>query len=178
MAESHCLVIMNEEMPGVGGKELLEALRGVTEGPIVVVGNGGETAMVGALLQGADAYLEKPVRVQELVARAGALLRRYQGGEGVNGHLGVAGNGVVAGKVFEKLSRTEARLLQYLLDRAGQLTLREELVTGVWGEAGKDTSLRFYIWQLRRKLKEAGRIEILNLKGMGYLLRVHSLNSQ
>jgi hypothetical protein len=44
MAESHCLVIMNEEMPGVGGKELLEALRGVTEGPIVVVGNGGETA--------------------------------------------------------------------------------------------------------------------------------------
>lgn len=177
-AESHCLVIMSEAMPGLDGKELLEALRGVTEGPIVVVGNGGETAMVGALLQGADAYLEQPVSAQELAARVGALLRRYQKGEEVEGHLGAAGNGVVTGKVFEKLSRTEARLFQYLLERAGHLTLREELVTGVWGEAGKDTSLRFYIWQLRRKLKEAGPIEILNLKGMGYLLRVHPLNSQ
>jgi DNA-binding response OmpR family regulator len=179
MEAPHSVVIMSEEMPGVGGKELLEALQGVTKGPIVVVGSGGETAMVGALLQGADAYLEQPVSVQELVARVRALVRRCQGREEEDGHLlGMVMDGVVGGKVFEKLSRTEARLLQYLWERAGHLTLREELVTGVWGEAGKDTSLRFYIWQLRRKLKEAGRIEILNLKGMGYLLRVHPLNSQ
>jgi two-component system, OmpR family, response regulator len=134
--------------------------------------------MVGALLQGADAYLEQPVKVQELVVRVRALIRRYQGREGIDGRLGVVGDGVIAGKVLEKLSQMEVRLLQYLLERAGRLTLREELVTGVWGADGKDTSLRFYIWQLRRKLKEAGRIEILNLKGMGYLLRVHQLNSQ
>jgi DNA-binding response OmpR family regulator len=178
MEDPGCLVIMSEEMPRVGGTELLAVLREVTTGPIVVVGNGGETGMVGALLQGADANLEQPVSVQELAARVRALVRRYQEKEEVNGPLKAVGDGIVAGKVFEKLSRTEARLLQYLLERAGHLTLREELVNGVWGAAGKDTSLRFYIWQLRRKLKEAGRIEILNLKGMGYLLRVHPLSSQ
>jgi DNA-binding response OmpR family regulator len=49
-------------------------------------------------------------------------------------------------------------------------------MAGVWGESGKETSLRFYIWQLRRKLNGAGRIEIMNMKGMGYLLKVHPAN--
>jgi DNA-binding response OmpR family regulator len=43
----------------------------------------------------------------------------------------------------------------------------------VWGDQGKETSLRFYIWQLRRKLSGAGHIEIMNMKGMGYLLKVN-----
>jgi DNA-binding response OmpR family regulator len=112
MEEPGCLLIMSEEMPGVGGKGLLAAVREVTSGPVVVAGSGGETAMVGALLQGADAYLEQPVNVQELAARVRALARRYRGPEEVDGHLKPAGDGIVAGKIFEKLSRTEARLLQ------------------------------------------------------------------
>ena len=55
---------------------------------------------------------------------------------------------------------------------------RQEVLNGVWGDEGKDTSLRFYIWQLRKKLAEAASIEILNLKGMGYLLKVYSKGNE
>ena len=52
---------------------------------------------------------------------------------------------------------------------------QEELVAAVWGAQGKNTSLRFYISQLRRKLADMGQavsLEILNFQGMGYVLTV------
>ena len=170
--EPHLTVVIDENMPPAASGELLVALRDVSESPIVMMGNGGETAMVEALMKGADVYLERPVRVKELAARVRALSRRYLLEVGVDGYLKAISEGGQLGKVFEKLSKTEAKLLRYLLERSGQLTAREELMTSVWGECGKETSLRFYIWQLRRKLAGAGSIEIMNMKGMGYLLKV------
>ena len=64
----------------------------------------------------------------------------------------------------------------YLLDRRDRLVNKDELVTGVWGQEGRDTSLRFYIRQLRCKLaiiSQIATIEILNLKRVGYLMRVY-----
>jgi two-component system alkaline phosphatase synthesis response regulator PhoP len=55
---------------------LLPLLRRLTESPIIVLGSGGEMAMVRALFQGADFYLTRPVNVRELIARIRALLRR------------------------------------------------------------------------------------------------------
>ncbi len=79
------IVIVGEEMPPLDGVDLLPVLRRVTESPIITLGDGGETSMVQALLQGADVYLTRPVNVREFMARIRALLRRYGAARGLNG---------------------------------------------------------------------------------------------
>ena len=70
------VIIVGEEMPPVNGVDLLPLLRRLTGSPIIVLGSGGEMAMVRALFQGADVYLTRSVNVRELIARIHALLRR------------------------------------------------------------------------------------------------------
>ena len=72
---SPSLIIMSEEMPPLEGVELLPLLRRLTASPIIVVGAGGETAIVKALLQGADMYISRPINYRELLSRIRALLR-------------------------------------------------------------------------------------------------------
>jgi DNA-binding response OmpR family regulator len=79
------IIIVGEEMPPINGVELLPVLRRLTESPIIVLGSGGEMAMVRALFQGADFYLTRPVNVRELIARIRALLRRYGTARGLSG---------------------------------------------------------------------------------------------
>jgi DNA-binding response OmpR family regulator len=70
------IVIIDEEMPPANGCELLPELRRITESPIIVVGPGEDTTVEWALLQGADAYLRRPVDPTELLVRIHALSRR------------------------------------------------------------------------------------------------------
>lgn len=64
---------------------LLVALREITESPILMVGNGGETAMVEALMSGADVYLERPVRIRELAARVPLIISTIWPRTGIKG---------------------------------------------------------------------------------------------
>jgi DNA-binding response OmpR family regulator len=74
--DSPRIIIVGEEVPPTNRVDLLPLLRRLTESPIIVLGSGGEMAMVRALFQGADFYLSRPVTVRELIARIHALLRR------------------------------------------------------------------------------------------------------
>ncbi|MFQ6027542.1 MAG: response regulator transcription factor [Dehalococcoidia bacterium] len=177
LSDGHYPIIMSEDMPPVDDLDLLSALRSLTDSPIVVLGTGDEATMVQALLRGADLYLPRPVNPGELIARMRALLRRHRDNRTPSPEesgLNTTFDGVQLGKIWSQLSQTETRLLRFLLERSERLVGRDELLNGVWGDEGKDTSLRFYIWQLRKKLAEASSLEILNLKGMGYLLKVYS----
>ena len=78
MQRSPGAVLMADNMPPLDGVELLPLARRLTTSPIIVVGEGGETAVVRALLQGADMYLRKPVNYLELLSRVHALLRRSE----------------------------------------------------------------------------------------------------
>lgn len=69
------LVILAEEAPPVEGVEFLPLVRRLTSSPIIVTGWGGEVRLTQALLQGADAYIARPIDTQELHARIRALLR-------------------------------------------------------------------------------------------------------
>ena len=113
--------------------------------------------------------MERLGRISELPAGVRSLSQRYGRELELRGNLNLIGEGAQLGQAFENLSQTEAKLLRYLLERAGQLTVREDLMAKVWGDSGTETSFRFYIWQLRRKLAGAGRIQIMNMKGLGYL---------
>jgi DNA-binding response OmpR family regulator len=166
----HHIIIVDDGVPPAASGRLLADLREITQGPIVVMGQSGDIAMVEALMGGADLYVERFIHPRELAARVRALVRRCHS---CDGYLDSLADGDQISRLFEKLSQTEAKLLRFLLERDGRLTAREELMAGVWGDQGKETSLRFYIWQLRRKLSGAGHIEIMNMKGMGYLLKVN-----
>lgn len=76
------IILMSEDMPPVDDVELLPLLRRLTRAIIVVMGKGGETAVVNALLHGADVYMTKPLNYRELLSRIRALLRRYEAGLG------------------------------------------------------------------------------------------------
>ncbi len=77
LGDSPSILVIGEEMPPLGGVELLAELRRLTDSPIIALGIGGEIATVQALLGGADVYLTRPVNLRELMARIRALLRRY-----------------------------------------------------------------------------------------------------
>jgi PleD family two-component response regulator len=71
------IVVMGEDMPPVDNLELLTALRGITDVPIMVMGAGNRGSLVHALVQGADVYLERTVSTSVFLARVRAVLRRY-----------------------------------------------------------------------------------------------------
>ena len=70
------VVLLAEGMPSLDGLEMVPLTRRLTASPIIVVGEGGETAVVKALLQGADMYMRKPVNHIELLSRVRAVTRR------------------------------------------------------------------------------------------------------
>ena len=71
------IVIMGEDMPPIDNLELLIALRGITDVPIMVMGSGNRGALIHALVRGADVYLERTVSPRVFLARVHAVLRRY-----------------------------------------------------------------------------------------------------
>jgi len=76
-AEHWDLLVTDLDMPGMSGLELLGALRQVAPGlPVAVVSAHAPGEMTAALLGHADEYLEKPLRVNQLIATATALIAR------------------------------------------------------------------------------------------------------
>jgi two-component system KDP operon response regulator KdpE len=151
---------------------------------------------LGALDVGADDYVTKPFAMGELLARLRAALRRDDGEAGqerprqvtigrwlVNlathqvTPAGAAGGGGAAGDVDGgaetlRLTPTEWRILEILLNRPGQLVSSAEILTGVWGPGFQQRTnyLRFHMARLRRKLEDnpPRPRHLLTEPGMGY----------
>ena len=125
---------------------------------------------------GADDYMAKPFSLQELEARVRALTRRGMGGTSSaikHGPLVYDQAGRVAtidGKMIE-LSARELGLLEVLLQRAGRLVSKEQLVERLceWGEEVSNNAIEVYIHRLRKKI-EGGPIRIATVRGLGYCL--------
>ena len=167
------IIIMAEDMPPLDGVELLPLIRRLTRAPIIVLGLGGETAVVKALMDGADMYLKKPLNYRELLSRVRALFRRMDQEfessrllEDSQANL----EDLCAQEFGVLLTETEAKLLKCLAERAGRVVGHEELMMRVWGGPVGKGRLRFYIHSLRRKLGEAVSISLHTQKGIGYRL--------
>lgn len=173
------LLVLDLGMPGVSGVQVIEAVRGWTDTPILVVSGRTESwDKVEALDAGADDYVTKPFAIDELLARVRALTRRSAGG--VDEPTVAFGDVVVdlaarrvtrVGAVV-RLTPTEWRLLEVLVRHPDRLLTREVLLTKVWGpQYTTDTGyLRLYIAQLRKKLEAdtANPAHIRTESGMGY----------
>ena len=170
-------LILPDDAEPIDGEELLPVMRKLTTAPIIVVGEGQETRMTNALLQGADAYLRLPIDGGRLRSRLIALLRTPQARGAEDGRNG----GAMAISLMQErtlqscpaaLSPVEATLFGRLAEQAGATVPAVQLAADVWGEEGKGASLRFYIRRLRARLESDGLLRILNRKGLGYRLEL------
>ena len=171
------LLILDLGLPGQDGLDVLRSLREEgTRLPVVILTARDEvTEVVTGLEGGADDYITKPFRFEELLARVRARLCGERRSETTVLHAGAAQldlrtrQATVAGRQVE-LSAREFALAEMFFRHPGQVLSREELLSNVWGpewEPGS-TVLDVYVGSLCRKL---GRDRISSVRGMGYLLK-------
>ena len=177
------LLLLDLMLPGIDGLELTRILKrdnATSRLPIVMLtARGEEVDRIVGLELGADDYISKPFSPREVVLRVKAVLRRLQHEEGPAERLEVGGIELdvgahqmrVRGKEIP-LTATEFRLLRLLMERAGRVQTRGQLLSDVWGYA-EDIDSRTvdtHIRRLRRKLgSEADRID--TVIGVGYRLK-------
>lgn len=178
------LVILDLNLPVVGGLEVCRILRGRQETariPIIMLtARTAESDRVCGLDAGADDYISKPFSLRELTARVRAVLRRagpdaaravaappvYRGA-----HLMADFDAVAVAVDGEpiRLTRREFELLQYLVENRNRVVSRERLLERVWGydRLVETRSIDVHVGRLRGKLRAAGR-QIETVVGLGY----------
>jgi DNA-binding response OmpR family regulator len=175
--DSFDLLILDLGLPGTDGHEVLRGMRARGEQmPVVILtARDGVTDTVAGLEGGADDYVTKPFRFEELLARIRLRLR-----DGAAPETSVLAAGGVAldlrsrrasvnDRVVELTAR-EFALTEVFLRHAGQVLSREQLLSHVWGydfDPGSNV-VDVYVRYLRRKL---GGDVIETVRGMGYRLR-------
>ncbi|ROQ64536.1 two-component system KDP operon response regulator KdpE [Rathayibacter sp. PhB152] len=173
------LYMIDLGMPRLDGVEVIQALRGWTSAPVLVVsGRTGSADKVGALDAGADDYVTKPFSMDEVLARIRALSRRVQPAEGEptvrigDVTVDLAAKSAMRDGTAVRLTPTEWQVLEILVRNAGKLVTRRSLLDEIWGPTHvTDTGyLRLYLAQLRKKLEPdpAHPRFLLTEAGMGY----------
>jgi DNA-binding response OmpR family regulator len=157
------IVLLDLGLPDVDGQQVLTMLRSVAAVPVVVVSARDQDAdVITALDAGADDYVVKPVRAEQLDARVRAVLRR--------GAPAAADREIVVGRLVVDpkartvdlegrrldLTRKEFDLLLALAERAGTVVSKKELLAEVWRQpyGGADRTVDVHLSWLRRKLGE------------------------
>jgi DNA-binding response OmpR family regulator len=179
------LVLLDIMMPGMDGWEMLSRLREFSDVPVLMLtAVGGEGAVIRGLDSGADDYITKPFRIQELLARIRATLRRAAQPPSSEDQPFFFDEGRLVIDAFSKkvtvrgevvgLTPTEYRLLLYLAQNAGRVLSYGQILDNVWGPGYEDSldNVKVFIRQLRRKL-EADPSQpryILTQRGAGYYL--------
>jgi two-component system KDP operon response regulator KdpE len=173
------IVVLDLGMPGLTGVQVIEAIRGWSQVPILVVSGRSESwDKVEALDAGADDYVTKPFAADELLARIRALGRRTPSAteEPIVSFgdvtVDLSSRVVTRAGSSVRLTPTEWRLLEVLVRNPGRLVTRETLLTEVWGpQYTTDTGyLRLYLSQLRKKLEAepSAPRHLVTEAGMGY----------
>jgi DNA-binding response OmpR family regulator len=168
--ESIDLLLLDWNLPGVSGLELLRELR-QTNGTLPVIfltGNDQESDIVLGLQAGADDYIVKPARAAELVARVRSALRRAAPPVGTNVIEDVDPFGfdldrrrlTLRGEAIDLTDR-EFDLLVFLFQRRGKVVSRETLLSQVWrvGPNVATRSIDTYVSRLRKRLGLQGESE-------------------
>jgi DNA-binding response OmpR family regulator len=175
------LIVLDLGLPDLDGLAVIRALRGqgVTTPILVLTARGGVDATIVGLDAGADDYLAKPFRFDELLARVRARLRSDTPASSGDTQLmhGTVTMDLrrrqvhVEGRSVE-LSAREFNLLEAFLRRPGEAISREELLSQVWGYGHSPGSnvVDVYVGYLRRKL---GNDLIATVRGVGYRLDTH-----
>ena len=160
--EAPDLVLLDMNMPGMGGVEACREIRRASDAPIIMLTvRSAERDKVAALDAGADDYVVKPFGIEELLARIRAALRRYSPGDGpppfTSKDLSIdfEARQVRVRDRDVHLTPKEYEVLKHLVANQGKPLTHRRLLQAVWGpDYGEETeSLRVVINQLRKKLE-------------------------
>lgn len=182
LVESYDLVILDLNLPGMDGLDILRAIR--QERPalrvLVLSARSSLSDRITGLDLGADDYLVKPFHLQELEARIRALLRRD-----FTLHTATVSAGpllldtqkrnISADGTLLPLTRKEFEILEYLMLHPQKAVSQEELLEHIWETDSNpfSHSVRMHISSLRKKLRQALGYDPISTKiGQGYCLEV------
>lgn len=179
-SDSFDLCLLDVVVPGLNGIELSKEIRSFNQAvPILFLSARGLSEdRIEALKTGADDYLVKPFRVEELILKMEVFLRRsgvvkeelqdeFEMGcvrfEPSKYELWVAGEQV-------KLTARETELLAFLWSNLNRVMKREEILLKIWGDDDYflGRSLDVFISRLRKYLKPEPTISIKNVHGVGF----------
>lgn len=171
------LVVLDLMLPDLDGAEVCQQIRTISRVPILMLtARNTVEDRVRGLGVGADDYVGKPVRLKELLARIRSLLRRAPGkmlqARGLE--LDVARRQVVRADRRIDLTQRECELLELLMQRAGQVVTRQQILKQIWGFdyiGGQTNVVEVHVRALRIKLGDAERKLIRSIRGVGYALR-------
>ncbi len=178
------LVLLDILMPDMDGWHVYEALRRITDAPVLfLTALGDEHNITYGLGLGADDYIVKPFGYKELVTRVKAALsraRRARGEQTVfvtgNLHVNLDTHEVKIDDREVGLTPTEFQLLSALVQDAGRTVTHDTLLRRVWGPeySNRRDYLKLYIWYLRQKIERDPRDpeRIVSERGQGYRLVV------
>jgi two-component system OmpR family response regulator len=174
------LIVLDVMLPDLDGFEVLRRLRnGGWQVPVLFLTarDAGEDKVTG-LTAGGDDYVTKPFRLEELIARIRAILRRTAGAARETLTVGdldldLHAKLVTRGEDMISLSPTEFTLLRFLMENADRVLERARILHHVWRyDFGGDASIvESYISYLRRKVDNREPRLIHTVRGVGYVLR-------
>lgn len=174
------LILLDLGLPDEDGQEILVKLREWFQNPIIILTvKSAEEEIVKALDHGANDYLTKPFRTQELLARMRTALR---------GKMSLATNEssmqfgsvtvdfasriVMVQEEIIRLTATEYALLKLLLKNDGRVLTHQYILKEIWGQSYSEQTqyLRVFVAQLRKKLEEDPNRPkyIVTESGVGY----------
>jgi two-component system KDP operon response regulator KdpE len=174
------LVLLDLAMPGMDGATVCRRIRELSDTPIIVVsGERDHAATIELLDLGADDYVRKPFRADELLARVRAVARRSAT------RAGRHGRGDPSGYELDRprheirwqgspLPTTviEFRLLRAMVERLGEVVTHDELLAAGWPDVPDPAPewLKPHLARLREKLLNVGAPVPVAVRGVGYRL--------
>ena len=181
MLNDYDLIILDWMMPILSGIETCEILRkkGYKGGILFLTAKDSLEDVVKGLDSGADDYLIKPFKFEELAARIRALSRRaekpFEEILSVDDlHLNLNTHVVKRNGQVIELSKKEYELLELLLRNKHQVLTREIIIDRIWGFDVDITenALDALVKLVRKKVDQPGKPSIIkNVRGVGYILR-------
>ncbi|WP_246064963.1 response regulator transcription factor [Melghirimyces algeriensis] len=179
------LVILDVNLPGKDGFHLCQEMRRHSSVPILFLSaRSGEMEQIYGMESGGDDYITKPFRLDVLLAKIKALLRRTYGSLSIH-DLGLAVIQIGAFTFWpdkgdmefegerQSLSKNEWKLLALLLERRDQVVSREDCLEALWDDQRfvDDNTLTVNVTRLRKKLALWGLNEAIETRrGVGYRL--------
>lgn len=175
------LVLMDIGLPFYNGFYWCTEIRKTSNVPILFLSSMSDNMnIVMAIQMGGDDFVTKPFDLNVLTVKIQALLRRtyaFQGSASVMEHKGVMLNLSDASVTFQsqkiELTKNDYKILQILMERAGTIVKREEIMQRLWesDEFIDDNTLTVNMTRLRKKLEELGVQEFIKTKkGIGYII--------
>ncbi len=171
------LIISDIMMPVMDGYEFVRMLRnsGNNTPVMMITAKDAFDDMRMGFLSGSDDYMIKPINVNEMVLRVGALLRRAQM---INDRRQTIGNTVLECDTFTvhtdgssmTLPQKEFMLLYKMASYPGRIFTRQQLMDDVWGyDSESDThTVDVHIGRLRDRFRDSTDFKIVTMRGVGY----------